>query len=212
MDLGHASEDEEFVLSGGVGDDELEHEAVDLCFGEGVGSLLVDGVLGGEDEEGVRELEGVVADGDLAFLHGLEEGALDFGGGAVDFVGEDDVGEDGAFPGGEVAGAGGVEHGSDDGGGEEVGSELDAVEGGGEGSCEAGDGEGLGESGESLDEDMVVAEEGEDELADEILLSDDDSSHLVLYLVELAGCLLDVCPGVGVGAGWVGGVGGEAKR
>ena len=60
---------------------------------------------------------------------------------------------------------------------------------------------------------MVVAEEGEDELADEILLSDDDSSHLVLYLVELAGCLLDVCHGVGVGACcWGGGVGGEAKR
>ena len=38
---------------------------------------------------------GVVADGDLALLHGLEQGTLHFGGGTVDFIGQHKVGEDG---------------------------------------------------------------------------------------------------------------------
>jgi hypothetical protein len=37
----------------------------------------------------------VSADGDLAFLHGLKHGGLRLGRGAVDFVRQDDVGEDG---------------------------------------------------------------------------------------------------------------------
>ena len=52
---GHAVEDGEFFLAGGVGDEDFEEEAVELGFGELVGAFLVDGVLGGEDEEGFGE-------------------------------------------------------------------------------------------------------------------------------------------------------------
>ena len=64
----------------GVADDELEQEAVELGFGERVGAFVLDGVLGGEDEEGVGQVDGLVADGDLTLLHGFEQGALDLGG------------------------------------------------------------------------------------------------------------------------------------
>ena len=46
-----------------------------------------------------------VADGYPPFLHGLEQGALDFGGGAVDFVRQEQVGEHGALVGHEFAGS-----------------------------------------------------------------------------------------------------------
>ena len=44
---GHEFEDLALLLAGGVIDAELEHEAIDLGFGEGIGAFLFDGVLGG---------------------------------------------------------------------------------------------------------------------------------------------------------------------
>ena len=110
----------------GIADFELQHEAVDLRFGQRIGAFLLDGVLGGQNQERLFELEGLFADGDLFFLHGFEQGALDFGRGAVDFVGQDEVGEDGAFPGGKAAGLRIVNLGADDIGGQQVGRELEA--------------------------------------------------------------------------------------
>jgi hypothetical protein len=71
-------------------------------------------------------------DGDLALFHGFEEGGLDFGGRAVDLVGEDEVVEDGAGLEAELTFAFGcvVDLRSDDVGGEKVGGELDAGEAG----------------------------------------------------------------------------------
>jgi hypothetical protein len=48
-------------------------------------------------------------DGDLAFLHGLQEGGLGLGRGAVDLVGEQQVGEDRALLEGELGVAGVVD-------------------------------------------------------------------------------------------------------
>ena len=68
------------------------------------------------------------ADRDLAFLHGFEQGTLDLGWSAVDFVGEDEVGEDRAFARGEAAGLRIVNLRADDVGGQHVRSELQARE------------------------------------------------------------------------------------
>ena len=57
---------------------------------------------------------GFTADGDLFLLHGFEERALDLSGGAVDFVGEDEIGEDRAAVRGELAGVGLEDHRTDD--------------------------------------------------------------------------------------------------
>ena len=126
-------EDAEFFGGGGVADDDIEHEAVELCFWEWVGAFLFDGVLSGECEEGVGEIVGAGADGDVSFLHGFEECGLCFGWSAVDFVGEEDVCEEGSWDELEGAATGFriiLEHiGSGDIGGHEVGSELDAAEG-----------------------------------------------------------------------------------
>ena len=77
-----------------VADPELEHEAVELGLGQRIGALLLDRVLGGQHEERLGQRVGLPADGDLVLLHGLQQRGLGLGRGAVDLVGQHDVGED----------------------------------------------------------------------------------------------------------------------
>ena len=94
LDGRHAVEDRQFLFLAGVGQLQLEHEAVDLGLGQRIGAFLLDGVLRGQDQERLLQRVAGVADGDLLLLHGLQQGALHLGRGAVDLVGQDQVGED----------------------------------------------------------------------------------------------------------------------
>jgi hypothetical protein len=86
-----------FFIGGRVIDLDEEHEAVELRFREWVGAFLFDRVLGGEDEKRRLQRVGVSEQGHLVFLHRLQHGGLSLGRGAVDFVGEHDVGDHRAF-------------------------------------------------------------------------------------------------------------------
>ncbi len=98
------ADDGGFLGGVGVVDEDLQEEAVELGFGEGIGAFLFDGVLSGEGHEGGSEGVGLAINGDAAFLHDFEESGLGFGGGAVDFVGEKELGEDGALADAELLG------------------------------------------------------------------------------------------------------------
>src|SRR3546814_6803492 len=50
------------------------HEAVELGFGQRIGSFLLDWVLRGDREKRVRQVKRLPADGHFAFLHRLEQG------------------------------------------------------------------------------------------------------------------------------------------
>src|SRR5438034_3626597 len=54
-------------------DVDLEHEAIELRLGQRIRTLLLDRVLGREDEERQREVVGRAARGDPIFLHRSEE-------------------------------------------------------------------------------------------------------------------------------------------
>ncbi len=54
---------------------------------------MLDRVLSGDHQEGLRQGIRVRIDRDLAFVHGLEQRRLGLGSGAVDLVGQQDVGE-----------------------------------------------------------------------------------------------------------------------
>src|SRR5437660_9786241 len=69
---GDALDHHHLVLEGGVVDQHLEHEAVELRFRQRIGAVGFDRVLSGEDDEGLGKLVGVLADGDLALLHGFQ--------------------------------------------------------------------------------------------------------------------------------------------
>ncbi len=181
---GGEADDVVFFLFAGIVDKYVEHEAVELGLGEGVGAFLFDGVLGGHDEKGFGEAVLDAAGGDLVFLHGFQECGLGFGGGAVDFVGEDRIGEDGAADEAEGAFAGHFfffdDFGAGDVGGHEVGGKLDAVEGERKGFRESGDQEGFGEAGDADEEAVAAAEEGDQEFFHDLGLADDDLSQFGL--------------------------------
>jgi hypothetical protein len=117
---------------------------------------------------------GDAVDGDLPLLHRLQQARLRLGGGTVDLVGEQDLGEDRAAAELERGGLGVEDVHPGDVAGKEVGGELDALE-----EAAEGPGEGLGEHrlahpGDILDQDVATAEERNHALLDLGVLADDD--------------------------------------
>jgi hypothetical protein len=156
-----AAHDLALLFPGRVGDDDLEHEPVHLGFRQRVGALLLDGVLGSQDQERVLQEIGDLADGDLALLHGLQQRAVHLGGCPVDLVRQHDIGEDGPLAGGENPLVRVVDQGADEVGGQQVRRELDALEARVDQLGQALDHLGLGESRHALDEDVAVAQQGD---------------------------------------------------
>jgi hypothetical protein len=71
-----------------------QQEAVELRLGQRERPLVLDRVLGGQQEEGARQLPCLAVDRHLALGHRLEQGRLRLRRGAVDLVDEQDVRED----------------------------------------------------------------------------------------------------------------------
>ncbi len=173
---GCALDDFHLLGLGEVIDDDVEEETVELGFRKRVRALHFDGVLRGEDEEWLGQGVAGAARGDLVFLHGFEQGGLGFGRRAVDFVGEDDVGEDRAGDKGEApAGIGILEDfGAGDIGGHEVRCELDALEIEREDLRDRFDQQRLREAGSAGDEAMAAGKQRQQEVFDDLFLADDD--------------------------------------
>ena len=133
-----------------------EHEAVKLGLGERVGALLFDGVLGGQHEEGVRELVASASARHLSLDHRFEERGLSLRRCPVDLVREDDVREERAGLEAEGARRGLRVHvqelRSSDVRWHQVWSELNALEVQVERAREARHEESLGEAWDSLEE------------------------------------------------------------
>ena len=125
-----------------IADAQAHQKTVQLRFGQGVSALMTGGVLRGDHHERFREGQTSSLYGNLLFVHGFEQGRLRLGRGAVDFVGEQKVGEDGAGLVLEFGGAGVINGDTEDVRREQVAGELKAVEG-----ATGGAGEGLRESG-----------------------------------------------------------------
>ena len=69
---------------------------VKLRLGQRIGSFQLDRILCGQHAHWLLQRMGRRADGDAVFLHGLEQRRLCFRRGAVDLVGQDQIGEHGA--------------------------------------------------------------------------------------------------------------------
>jgi hypothetical protein len=94
----------------------------------GLGTFCLDGILGSQHQERIRHLEGFAPDGHLPLLHHFEQRALYLGGGAVDFVCQQQIGKDRAERGVEFARLLIVDAGANQIGGDQVGRKLDALE------------------------------------------------------------------------------------
>ena len=182
-----------------VADPELEHEAVELRLGEGIGALLLDGVLGGEDEERLGQRIGPPARGHLVLLHGLEQRRLGLGRSAVDLVGQHDVGEDGSLHEAEgPAPRGGVvfeDVGAGDVAGHEVGSELDPAEREVERLGHRLHHERLGQPRHADQQRVPACQQGGEDPLDHFVLTDDAPGDLGAegaHRIGQAGKLLDI--------------------
>ena len=65
-----------------------------MRFGQGVSAFEFDGVLRSQYEERIGQRARRAEQGDGAFLHGFEQGRLRLGRSAIDFVSQQEIGED----------------------------------------------------------------------------------------------------------------------
>ncbi len=110
----------------------------------------------------------------LPFLHRFEQRRLGFRGGAVDLVGEQQLGEDRAAAELEAGFALVVEKASGDVSWQQVGGELDALETEVESLAEEPYDQCLGKPGIILDQDVAVGENAGEQLPQDLVLADDD--------------------------------------
>lgn len=123
---------------------------------------------------------GFAVDGDVAAVHDFEEGGLGLGGGAIDLVGENDGGEDGAFFEDKLLGVCVVDGDAGDVTGKEVAGELDAGEGAGE---RVGEG-GFADAGEVFDEEMTAGEQANDSALNDVVFAFDGAAHVGAQLIH----------------------------
>ena len=105
-----------------------EQETVELAFRQGIRPLELDRVLRGNHHERPRQRMGLAVGRHLPLAHRLQQGALRARRGAVDLVGQHNVGEDRAGTEDKLLRLAVVQTAAGDVGGQEVGRELDAME------------------------------------------------------------------------------------
>ena len=182
-----AVDDRVFLGGVRVADDDLHHEPVDLRLRQRVGALGLDRVLRRHDQKRLGHLVGLAADGDLMLLHHLEQGALHLGGRPVDLVGEQQVGEDRAELGLELAGVLMVDPRSGQVGWHQVGGELDALELPADGRGERLDGQRLGQPGDALHEQVPAGKQGDRHALEQDVLADDGALDLEEHRLQRVG-------------------------
>ena len=113
------------------------------------------------------------------FAHGFEEGGLGARRGPVDLVGEDDLGEQ--RPRLEDEGAGGlvVDADAEEVAGQQVGRELNAVEGTRQAAGERLGEERLADAGRVFDEQMALGEQGDEGEVDDLRLAEQNAGDVV---------------------------------
>src|SRR5215217_6407276 len=163
----------------GVPHRHTNQEAVELGFGQGKGPLIFDRVLGSEDHEGLGKLMGHAVDGDLTLLHRLQQRSLGLRCGAVDLVREDELGHNRTWPVFEATGLLVEDVDPGDVAGEEIGSELDALEGAADRARDRLGQDRLADAGDVLNKDVTAAKQGYEHEEHLVPLADDYSLDVI---------------------------------
>ncbi len=168
--------DRDLVVLVQISNHDVEHEAIELRFGQRICALELDGILRGEDEERPFERIGPPRRRDVVLLHRLEEGGLRFRRRAVDLVGEDDLGENRSLHEPQTSRALLLveDFGSRNVRRHQVGRELDPLVVEIEDVRERLDQQRLREAGDAGDQTVSAGEERDEDLLDDFILPDDD--------------------------------------
>ena len=118
------------------------------------------------------------ADGNLSLLHGFQERRLSFRRRAIDFVGENNVGEQRPFEKAELAAAGGAilfnDFRAGNVGGHQVGGELNAAERKIQRASQRADHQRFGQARHAFQQAMAAGKQRDQQFLDNIVLTDDD--------------------------------------
>ena len=98
-------------------------------------------------------------------------------GSAVNFIGEDEIGEDGTFFGVEGAGILPIGHRTDEVGGKEIGGKLNPLKLAIDDLCQRVAQKGFGESWDTFEKEMSSCEKGDHSAVDHVCLTDDDAGY-----------------------------------
>ena len=82
----HAVHNPVLLLKCWICDNHLQHESVKLSFGQWVGALLLDGVLGSQYKKWLIKLITIISNRHLLFLHRLKQCTLHLRGRSVNFI------------------------------------------------------------------------------------------------------------------------------
>ena len=170
-----------------VGHQDLHQEAVELRFRQRIGAFHLDGVLSGHHQEWTVELVSGGAAGDGALLHGFEQRRLRLGSGAIDFVGQHQVGENGSLLEAQSLASmlfGFDDHAAHDVGGHEIGRELDAGILQREGAREGSKQRGLAQAGNAFQEHVSPGKQTDQHAFHHIVLTDDDFGDFLAHDCE----------------------------
>jgi hypothetical protein len=129
------------------------------------------------------------------FLHGFEERGLGFRSGAIDFVAEQEVAENGSGREFEAGAADAIvdeDLGADEIGGHEIRGELDSLEAEVQSAGERADEERFAQAGNAFEEDVSAGDHGDDGVVDDVFLADDDFANLALELLKTFSKLVEL--------------------
>ena len=152
-----------------------------MRFGQRIRSVMLNRILRRDHKKRLRQFVGVRVDRDLAFVHGFEQRGLRLGRGAVDFVGEQDVGENRAALEFEFLFCGGIDRDAEHVGRQHVAGELHALKGAIDGAGERLSERGLADSGNAFDEQVSAGEDADQGEADDVVLA---ANHAAQSLFE----------------------------
>ncbi len=181
--LAAAHPQEHFLLfvPAGIADSHLEHEPVELRFRQRIGTLALDRVLGGEHHKRLFQRIGGAADGHLMLLHSLQQRRLHLGGRPVDFIRQDDLGEERSLLDVKFLALLVEDHGADHVGRQQIRGELDAGERRVDDFGQGAHRQSLGQPGHSLQQNVPAGEQPDQQPLHHRVLSHDAAGHFLEY-------------------------------
>jgi hypothetical protein len=158
---------------------QARQEPVDLRLGQRKGALELHRVLRGEHQERPRQRVRNAVDRHAALLHGLEKGRLGTRRGAVDLVGQHDVGKQRPRAKLELAALLVEDHRAGHVGRQQIGRALHARKAQAQGGGHRAHQQGLGDAGYVVEQHVPVGQQGDRYEARLVGFADDDAPHLV---------------------------------
>ena len=148
-----------------------------MRFGQRISAFLLNRVLGGHYQKWLRQIERLLANGNLTFLHGFEQRALYLGRRTVYLVGQNEVGKNRTFFHRKFVCFLTVNQRTDDIGRQQVRRKLYATKVGIYQLRKGFDGQRFCQSGNAFEQNMTIRQKADEQRFDQMFLSDNGLIH-----------------------------------